>query len=166
MSAYNFYPLTQEIAHKYSREILHALDQIPQVEKHTHEQLMADKKEERILYSKWRHSTIALTHDHECAGIAIGYERAKENNEHYPEHCIYLSDFAVAEKYQRQGLGKALLKEWTHYNMKIGFLDLVGPLRFAVQTNAASWNRHVQALYESVGFKKIASNRPYLDPRP
>ncbi|MFO0704255.1 MAG: GNAT family N-acetyltransferase, partial [Patescibacteria group bacterium] len=149
-------PLTKDIADKYSTEIIASLDLIPVVSKHTKEQLLSDKKNDRELFGKWDHSVIMLTQDDKYIGVAIGYERKSESNDQYPINCIYLNDFAVSKDFQKKGLGKLLLKNWLEHNRKVGMKILGGPVAFAIQTNGAAWNSHVQKLYINAGFKKIA----------
>ena len=91
--------------------------------------------------------------------MIIGYEREREGNAQYPRNSIYLSDFAVSQDFQKQGLGKFLVQCWLEYNTKIGFLELEGDLAFSVQTNSAAWNAHVQNMYESFGFRRIAEKQ-------
>lgn len=157
LQQFNIYELSQELAHKYVDDIRVALDLIPEVDRHSAEQILATTKGDRVLYSKWLHSLIALTESGEFAGVVIGYERKSEGNEQYPENCIYLNDLAVAANHQKKGLGKFLVRSWLDYNSKKGFLELDGQLRFCVQTNSSDWNVHVQRLYESFGFTKISS---------
>lgn len=156
---FQIYQLTKELAEKYAADIIEALDQIPEVDKHSKEQLLSDTKGERLLYSKWQHSIIALSEEDKFAGVVIGYERKNEANEQYPVNSIYLNDFAVAKDFQKQGLGKILVEIWLTYNSELGFIDLSGPLFFSVQTNSAEWNRHVQRLYEGYGFQKISRKK-------
>ena len=152
-------PFSPELARKYQEEICSALDQIPEVEPHTLEKLLMENKGERILKKKWNHSFILLDNG-KFVGIAIGDEREAEGNAQYPKHSIYMSDLAISKNYQKRGLGKFLVGLWVEKNTKIGFLELLdGKLRFSVQTNSADWNSHVQRLYESVGFKKIAEKK-------
>jgi ribosomal protein S18 acetylase RimI-like enzyme len=148
--------LSKELAEQYADDICNALDQIPLTEKHTKKKLLADKKGERILYDKWNHSLIAFDKEQQFAGVIIGYERASEENDLYPSHSIYLNDLAVSKHFQKRGLGKLLVTEWITYNKELGFTALEGDVRFSVQTNKDEWNTHVQQLYESIGFKKIA----------
>lgn len=148
-------PFTPDLAEKYHVEICDALDQIPEVEPHTLEQLLMEHKGDRIFHKKWEHSFILLDGD-QFVGIAIGYEREAEDNDQYPQPSIYMNDLAISENYQQQGLGKLLIKLWLEKNTETGFLELDGRLRFSVQTNSAEWNSHVQRLYESFGFIKIA----------
>jgi ribosomal protein S18 acetylase RimI-like enzyme len=157
LQQFSIYKLTYELAQKYVADICTALDLIPEVDRHNPEQILASKKGDRVLYSKWQHSLIALTEQGEFAGVVIGYERKSEGNEQYPENCIYLNDLAVAANYQKKGLGKFIVQSWLDFNTKTGFLDLDGQLRFCVQTNSSDWNVHVQRLYESFGFTKISS---------
>lgn len=151
--------LSREFAEQYADDICETLDQIQLTEKHTKEKLLADKKGERILYAKWDHSLIALDKGNNFAGIIIGYERVSEGNSQYPSNSIYLNDIAVSINFQRRGLGKFLVKEWLNFNKKVGYKELNGKLRFSVQTNKEEWNSHVQHLYESAGFKKIAEKQ-------
>src|SRR5690606_18131351 len=109
-------------------------------------------------HKKWEHGLIALA-DNDFAGLIVGYEREAESNNQYPENSIYVSDFAVDSKYQKKGLGKFLVETWLSYNQDKGFLELDGKLRFSLQTNSADWNNHVQNLYESYGFRKIATKQ-------
>lgn len=153
---FTIFKLTKELAEKYIDSIINVLDSIPQVDKHNSEQVLADQKEDRIYHKKWEHSLLALDQNNEFAGIIMGYEREKENNEQYPQNTIYLSELAVNRTFQNQGLGKFLIQTWLEYNKKLGFLELEGSLRFAVQTNKDKWNKHVQKLYEFFGFTKIS----------
>jgi ribosomal protein S18 acetylase RimI-like enzyme len=155
---YQLVPFTKKLAEKYQENICKALDQIPQVQPHTLEDLLMEKKGNRVLHKKFEHSFILLDDD-KFVGIAIGYERDREENEQYPFNSIYMNDLAVAEEYQKKGIGKLLVKEWLERNSGVGFLALDGELRFSVQTNSAEWNRHVQNLYESFGFTKIAEKQ-------
>ena len=148
-------PLSPDVVRAYKEEICMALNQIPKVEPHTIDYLLMEKKRERILHRKWDHSLILLDGD-KFVGIAIGYEREAEGNTQYPKPSIYLNDLAVAKRYQQKGIGRSLVEQWFDRNTKLGFLALNGKLRFAVQTNSADWNQHVQKLYESFGFKKMA----------
>lgn len=157
---FKIYCLTKKLARKYSNEIIESLDQIPLIEKHTEEQLLSDFKSKRILYGKWDHSIIAIENDGIFAGVVIGSERKKEDNLWYSQNCVYINDFAVSPQFQKQGLGKFLIKTWINYNKSIGFLKLQGKLRFAAQTNGDKWNEHVHKIYESGGFKKFAT-KPY-----
>lgn len=152
---FNIYALNENVVKQYSQDICLSLDQIPLVEKHTQEHLLMMQKGERKLHKKWEHSLIALCDD-EYAGIIVGYERESENNAQYPRNSIYLNDLAVNAKYQNKGLGRFLIDCWLKHNKSVGFLILRGALTFSVQTNAADWNEHVQKLYTSFGFHKIA----------
>ncbi len=149
-------PLTKQLAEKYAAPICSALDQIPQVDPHTPEQLLSESKGERVFHNKWDHSLIAFSGNN-FAGLIVGYEREQEGNEQYPFNSIYVSDFAVSKNYQKKGLGKFLIESWINYNKEKGFLKLQDTLKFSLQTNSADWNSHVQKLYESFGFKKIAT---------
>lgn len=150
--------LSPELVKKYEGPICDALNQIPEVEPHTPEYLLMEKKGDRELHEKWEHSLIMLDGD-KFVGIAIGYEREAENNNEYPYPSIYMNDLAVAKDYQRMGLGNKLVQTWLDKNRKIGFLDLDGKIRFSTQTNSAKWNSHVQKIYESFGFRKTAEKK-------
>lgn len=156
LNEFSLFVLTKDLAIKFAHDIVVVLDQIPLVDKHTEEQILEEKKFGRVLHGKWEHSLIALDHENHFAGVIIGYERASEENEQYPQNSIYLNSLAVSGHYQKRGLGKFLLNEWLDYNKKIGFKYLKGNVVFTVQTNKAEWNRHIQHLYESFGFTKIS----------
>lgn len=150
------YQLTKKLAEKYLEDIISALDLIPQVDKHTSEDVLPENSGNRVLHAKWKHSLIALDNNDNFAGILIGYERESEGNEQYPSNCIYISSIAVSENFQKRGLGKFLIKTWIDQCKEEGFLELSGKVRLGVQTNKEEWNKHVQGLYESFGFRKIA----------
>lgn len=152
---FKIYALNEDLIKHYSKDICDSLDQIPLVEKHTQERLFMMQKGERKLHKKWEHSLIAL-YNNEYAGIIVGYERESENNVQYPRDSIYLNDLAVHTKFQNKGLGRFLVDCWLKHNKGVGFLTLTGTLVFSVQTNTADWNKHVQNLYTSFGFHKIA----------
>jgi len=160
-SEYNFkiYQLTKNLAEKYLEDIISALDLIPEVDPHTPEDVLSENSRGRILHAKWDHSLIVLTTDGAFAGLLIGYERESEENEQYPSHSIYISGLAVSKNFQGKGLGKFILQIWIDQCKEKGFLELNGKLRLSVQTNKEDWNRHVQKLYESFGFKKIAEKQ-------
>lgn len=147
--------LTPQIVRAYSHQIIEALDQIPQTDPHSLEQLLCERKADKILRAKWKHSYIALDSDGTFAGVIIGYERDKEDNTYYPMRSIYLSSLAISKKYQQKGLGKRLIQYWVQKAFEVGFIELSGPVELRVQTNRASWNEHVQRLYESCGFSEV-----------
>lgn len=151
---FKIYLLTKELAQEYADKIVEIIDQIPLAEPHSKEQLLSGFKGERKLHEKWKHSLIVFSENQKVAGVLIASEREKEDNDLYPVNCIYMNSFAVSPSFQKQGLGKFLLLTCLEYNKTKGFLELDGKLRFAVQTNSAEWNRHVQELYEELGFKK------------
>lgn len=151
--------LTQEIAEEYLADIIKALDQIPLVEPHNRESVLADSKDGAHFYGKWHHSLISFYRS-EFAGVIIGSERPAEPNSHRPFDSIYVNSFAVAAPHRGQGLGQVLLKHWIEYNCKQGMIFLGGKTRLTLQTNSAVWNRSVQKLYERAGFKQI-DLKPY-----
>lgn len=152
---FDLYKLTTAHIETYGKDICKSLDQIKLVDVHTTEQLRALQKGDRKLHHKFDHSLIALSGNN-YAGIIIGYEREAEENEQYPKNTIYLNDLAVSTDFQKKGLGRFLVEAWLTYNKEVGFLSLDSDLFFSVQTNSAQWNKHVQDLYTSFGFKKIA----------
>ncbi len=154
---FQIYLLTRDLAEEYAAQINSVVNQIPLSASQTREELLSDFKGERKLHEKWKHSLIGFDENQKLAGVIIASEREKENNEQYSENCIYINSFAVNSNYQKQGLGKFLLQTFISYNSPLGFKELSGKLKFAVQTNSEDWNNYVQNLYESVGFKKTAT---------
>lgn len=152
---YQIVALTPNLVEKYANDICESLDQILGVDPHTKDKLLQEKNADRIFHKKWSHSFILLDGE-SFVGIIIGYEREAEGNSQYPYNSIYLSDFAISKNYQKRGIGRSFVEIWLDRNRAIGFLKLSGRLRFSVQTNKENWNKHVQELYESFGFKKIS----------
>ena len=147
--------LSRELALQYIDGLAALANQIPSVSYQPHD-LLTEQKEERQLYNKWDHSLILLEDDRPI-GFIMGYERQAENNEQYPKNSLYISELAVLESHQNQGIGRSLLGQFLFMNNTAGFLTLDGALHYSVQTNSARWNRHVRELYESFGFKKRAT---------
>jgi ribosomal protein S18 acetylase RimI-like enzyme len=92
----------------------------------------------------------------------MGYERASEDSEQYPQNTLYIGELAVESSHQSQGIGRSLLEEFFELNTELGFHSLTGEINFSVQTNTAEWNKAVVSLYESFGFKP-RSNKAYPD---
>jgi ribosomal protein S18 acetylase RimI-like enzyme len=147
--------LSRELASQHIDGLTALANQIPSVSYQPHD-LLAEQKEVRQLYNKWDHSLILLEDDRPI-GFIMGYERQAENNEQYPKNSLYISELAVLESHQNQGIGRSLLEQFLFMNNTAGFLTLDGALHYSVQTNSARWNRHVRELYESFGFKKRAT---------
>ena len=58
--------------------------------------ILAENKEERVLYGKWEYSLVILN-DKDIVGILIGYEREKEKSELYRENCFYINEIAISK---------------------------------------------------------------------
>ena len=151
---YDVIRLSKDIAKKHISELIEIICQIPLVD-YSCEQIMAEKKETRIFFGKWKHS-LAMIHNNKIIGVIIGYERQSEMNKRYPENTVYISEFGINKEYQKRGLGKKLIRVFIGYNKKMGFKHLEGVLNFSVQTNSANWNQHVIDLYKSFGFQPRA----------
>src|SRR4030042_3987043 len=148
---YPVYVLDKGTAEKFAGEIAGLADQIPLVN-YSEKEILAESKGERIFHGKWEHSLVVFNSKKPVA-VIIGYERAAENNDQYPENSLYISELAVDENYQRQGIARKLLKIFFEHNKKLIYLE--GRMIYSVQTNFADWNNHVRRLYESFGFKQL-----------
>lgn len=143
--------LSKNICKSKIEEILNILKLIPN-SNYKREEILAENKEERILYGKWEHSLVILN-DKEIVGILIGYEREKEKSGLYLENSFYINEIAVSKKYKGQGLGRKLLETFIEKTEKFKYLD--GKIKIRIQTTNSIENRKVISLYESLGFKKI-----------
>lgn len=143
------YLLNKTVATKYATAFAKLSNLIPLVD-YTGEEILAEAKEERIFYGKWKHS-LAVFDKNQPIALIIAYERKAENKKHYPENSLYISEIAVAKEYQKQGIAKKLIKLFLNLNQKL--LCLNGKLIYNTQTNSAEWNKPVQALYMSFGFE-------------
>jgi len=152
--------LSKSLAEHHIDDLVQIIREIPIV-KHGKEHIMAESKGSRVHYGKWEHSLVVL--DKRPLAVVLGYERAAEDEILYPYNTIYLSELAVRRVYHKQGMGSGLVRQFLDYNQKMGWKHLDGRLGFSLQTNAATWNRHVQDLYRHFGFKeharKIYDNR-------
>lgn len=147
--------LTHEIATKYLEDLTAIANQIPEVS-YCAEDILSNLKGDRQLLNKWDHSLVIFD-DNKPIALAIGYERHAERNVQYPNNTIYISELAVADTHQHQGIGRFLLSQFFKLNDEIGFISLSGELEYSVQTNLAEWNSHVIDLYKSFGFKQRAT---------
>ncbi len=107
------------------------------------------------MLNKWQHSLMVLD-DGKPVAFIMGYERQGEGTEQYPSNTLYISELAVAQTHQRQGIATSLLRQFLEHNNKLGFQSLDGDLNYSLQTNSAKWNNHVVELYKSFGFKQRA----------
>ena len=103
-------PLTRDLAEKHLSRLTELANLIPGV-KYTPEDILAEQKGGRQMLGKWSHSLVVFVDDKPVAFI-MGYERAGEGNEQYPENTIYLSELAVAKEYQDKGLGRDLISSF------------------------------------------------------
>jgi len=147
--------LTREFAEEHAADLASLASQIPQVE-YTVEDILAEQKGERGLFNKWQHSLVIMDGSKPIA-FAGGYERRAEGNLQYPENTLYVSELAVAQTHQHQGIARSLLRQFFELNNEIGFLSLNGDLNYSIQTNSAEWNKHVIGLYKSFGFEQRAT---------
>lgn len=146
--------LTKETAIEYAEQLAELANLIPQVN-YSPADLLAEHKGDRILSAKWLHSLVQFN-DNQPIAFVMGYERSAEANPQYPCNTLYLSELAVARRYQGQGVAKFLLQNFFKKNNELGFSELAGDLNYSVQTNSADWNQSVVKLYESFGFKRRA----------
>lgn len=144
------FTLDKETGKRYSEKIAELLNQIP-LTHHTAAGVMAEEKEGRIYYGKWEHSLIAFL-DGNPVGVLLGYERAEEDNELYPENSFYLNEIAVSKAAKGKSLGKHLIELFIERAEK--FLYLEGDVVIRIQTADLEENRKVIELYEKIGFKK------------
>ena len=151
---YTAIPLTRELATSHADALALLASQIPQVE-YSPNDILAEQKSDRELLNKWQHSLVVMDGDVPIAFV-MGYERRAEGNTQYPTDTLYISELAVAETHQQQGIARSLLQQFFEYNGSVGFLTLDGDLNYSIQTNSAEWNEHVVKLYESFGFKQRA----------
>lgn len=148
--------LTRELAEEHASTLAQIADQIPLVD-YTEKDILAENKGDRILHGKWDHSLIVFDQSKPIAFI-VGYERKKEKNNQYPENSLYISELGVLKTYQKQGIGKQLVKLFLELNKKLLYLD--GRMIYTIQTNSADFNQHVHDLYKSFGFTHQA-NKEY-----
>jgi ribosomal protein S18 acetylase RimI-like enzyme len=153
INKYNVYLLDKELATRYVKTIATLADSIPLVS-YSEDDILSESKKDRMLYGKWNHSLVVFDGDQPVA-IIIGYERKAKDNDQYLENSIYISELAVDKNYQRQGIAKKLVELFLESNQKFLYLD--GKLIFTIQTNSADWNKHVQNLYKSLGFKQVST---------
>lgn len=152
---YSAIPLTRELAEANATQLASLASQIPQVE-YSAEDILAEQKGDRELLNKWQHSLVVIEGNKPIA-LVMGYERRAEGNSQYPKNTLYISELAVAETHQHQGIARSLLHKFFELNNAIGFQTLNGSLNYSIQTNSAEWNQHVVELYESFGFERRAT---------
>jgi len=158
INKFSVYRLTKKLAEKHVLVIVKMADQIPLVS-YTKEKILAENKNDRIFYGKWDHSLVVFDKNKPIAFI-IAYERKAEGNNQYPKNSLYISELSVLKAYQRQNIGRQLVKLFLELNKKLIYLK--GKMIYNIQTNSADWNQHVQAFYKSFGFK-CRARKKYSD---
>lgn len=153
INEFSVYKLTKKLAQKHASTFAKIADQIPLVD-YTEKEILAEKKEDRVFHGKWNHSLVVFDQSKPIAFI-MGYERKAEGNDQYPKNSLYISELGVLRTYQKQGIGRQLVKLFLDLNKKFLYLD--GMMIYSIQTNSADFNQHVQNLYKSFGFKHQAS---------
>jgi len=152
---YPVFLLSRDIAKKYAKDIARLVNTIPLVQ-YSEKEVLAEAKEDREFYSKWKHSLVVFD-DKKPIGVIIGYERKSEDNNQYSLNSLYISELAISEQLRNKGIARQLIKLFLDNNKK--FFTLDGDVVYSIQTNSADWNQHVIKLYESFGFKKIAEKQ-------
>lgn len=151
IDTYKVVRLNKELCEKKLEEILNLLKLIPE-SNYKKEDILSEKKGERVLLGKWEYSLLVLDRE-KVIGVLIAYERAREENGLYNENCFYINEVAVLSEYKGQKIGKSLLKIFIENVEKYNYLD--GELKIRIQTTNSDKNKKVIDLYKSVGFKKI-----------
>lgn len=155
---YKVFLLSKELCIEKIEEIVNLLKLIP-YSNYTKDDILAEKKEDRVLYGKWEHSLIMMDSD-EIVGILIGYEREKEENDLYGDNCFYINEIAVSRKYKGKELGKYLLNYFIESVKEYKYLK--GEIKIRIQTTNSKENKKVIELYERVGFKKVGIKKYLL----
>ncbi|MBP9732499.1 MAG: GNAT family N-acetyltransferase [Candidatus Magasanikbacteria bacterium] len=145
--------LTKDLAKKHVDVLTNLCNQIPLVS-YTQEKILADSKEDREFFGKWEHSLIVMDNNKPIACL-IAYERKAGPPDQYPQDSLYISELAVDQKYQKQGIAKALLNIFLENTRQKNTV-------YTIQTNEAPWNTHVQNLYKSFGFE-LTGKKQYED---
>ena len=140
----------------HAEELALLASQIPQVEYSAAEGILSEQKGDRELLNKWQHGLIIMVGGKPIAFV-MGYERRSEGTSQYTNDTLYISELAVADAHQHQGIARSLLRQFFELNNVVGFKTLGGELNYSIQTNSAEWNTHVIDLYKSFGFKQRAT---------
>ena len=149
---FTLYKLDKNCAKKYQDKIVSLLRMIPKTS-YKSEDILAERKGERVFHSKWEHSLILFDKDIPI-GVLIAYEREKENNDLYPENSLYINEIAVSEKYQGYGIGKYLMGYFLKHNQKFFSFQNSDKIIFKIQTEDSIENLKVINFYKSFGFKE------------
>lgn len=169
---YQVFRLTRELADEYKYQITDLWNLIP-LSQHGVDDILQEESKGSIYFHKWDHSLLVLTKDSATVvAFIVGYERPGIAGTPYERDSIHLKSISVSQEFQKQGIGKLLLKLWLKFNREQGYKKLTGSLLFSVQTNSAEWNQRVNDFYQAAGFTFVGSkeypnkidNVYYLDP--
>ena len=141
------------MATAYLDSILRLINSIP-LQTYNWEEVLAESRPDRRFFGKWDHSLIVFDGTKPVA-VLIAYERKAEVYPGYWENSIYISELAVDENCRRQGIARQMLKIF--FQQSQSFLYLKGKPVYTIQTNSATWNEPVRRLYESFGYKTVAT---------
>jgi inosine/xanthosine triphosphate pyrophosphatase family protein/GNAT superfamily N-acetyltransferase len=140
----------QRLTHAYVRRHTQALlaihNQIPHLS-WSQDELIADHdKHGTPYYGRWQMSLVA-----HCRGepVALLLAYVREPDDSHPLESAYIHRLAVAERWQRQGIGSALVRLATSWY----FSQLPWLLTVATQTNDEMKNTGVIDFYRKLGFR-------------
>lgn len=150
--------LSKKVCLERRDELLELLKTIPNSH-YKIDDIVAEKKGDRVLYGKWEYSLIVLDKEN-IVGVLIAYERKKEEEGIYQENCFYINEIVVSKKYKGQGIGKALLEIFIEKTEEYKYLD--GKVKIRIQTTNSEENKKVIELYERVGFRKVGIKKYQL----
>lgn len=145
--------LDKSLMERKKDEILELLKLIPNSH-YTLEDILGEKKGERVLYGKWEYSLVLLDKER-VVGVLIGYEREKEESKLYSENCFYINEVAISRELKGKGLGRSLLRYFIDNLKCYKYLD--GDFIIRIQTTNRVENIKVIELYEELGFEKVGT---------
>lgn len=164
MTEVTILPLTKRFAIAHVKELLFIKNRIP-TPLWTEEIFLNDgwgtlDEEGRHRYGKgkWARSWVALIGD-EIVGLVLCWEKPGEEGTVLPDSSLYLQSMAVAEGFERRGIGRLLVEQVLADARWNGLLFIDAPERLGVttETNSAEWNEGVVNFYLACGFEIIGT---------
>ena len=113
IKGYNIIQIDKNFARAHAAEILNVLKEI-QPFYLTEKDILAEEKGSAKYNNKWTHS-VGVMDGKTLIGVLIAYDR-DPGGIYYFAPSLYIHHFAVTKKYQKQGIGSALLRHVINKN--------------------------------------------------
>lgn len=138
--------LSKQFCCEHCEELLSLINIIP-FTTWTYEDLIENDRD--YFKNKFNYSYVVKDDTNNIIGILISYFRIADSKHIFDS--VYIHKFAIHPKYQKKGVGTAVLQNF----IKKTFEEIPWLLNISIQTNDIDVNNHVIKFYRDIGFKDM-----------